>query len=38
MDHDTAAFAVQTIRRWWHEISRVRYPDAKRLLITGPRT
>ena len=35
MDHDTAAFAVQTIRRWWHEIGRIRYPDAKRLSITA---
>ncbi len=29
MDHDTAEFAVQTIRRWWYEIGRIRYPDAK---------
>ena len=29
MDHDTAAFAVQTIRRWWQEIGRIRYPEAK---------
>jgi Rhodopirellula transposase DDE domain len=35
MDHDTAAFAVQTIRRWWEEIGRVRYPHAERLLITA---
>src|SRR6201995_484586 len=35
MDHDTAAFAVQTIRRWWHEIGHVRYPGAKRLVITA---
>lgn len=35
MDHDTAAFAVQTIRHWWHEIGRPRYPRAKRLLITA---
>jgi hypothetical protein len=35
MDHDTTAFAVQTIRRWWHEIGRSRYPDAERLLITA---
>jgi hypothetical protein len=34
-DHDTAAFAVQTIRRWWHEIGHVRYPGAKRLVITA---
>lgn len=35
VDHDTAAFAVQTIRRWWQEIGRVRYPNAERLLITA---
>jgi transposase len=35
VDHDTAAFAVQTIRRWWHDIGCKRYPDAKRLTITA---
>ena len=35
MDHDTSAFAVQTIRRWWQEIGRARYPNATRLLITA---
>ena len=35
IDHDTAAFAVQTIRRWWQEVGRVRYPKAKRLVITA---
>jgi len=35
IDNDTAAFAVQTIRRWWREVGRVRYPLAKRLLITA---
>jgi hypothetical protein len=34
MNHDTSAFAVQTVRRWWQEIGRVRYPDAKCLTIT----
>ena len=34
-DHDTAAFAVQTIRRWWHEVGRLRYPRATRLTITA---
>jgi hypothetical protein len=34
MNHDTAVFAVQTIRRWWQDIGRWRYPDAKRLTIT----
>ena len=33
--HDTAAFAVQTIRRWWQEIGRTRYREATRLVITA---
>ena len=33
--HDTAAFAVQTIRRWWQEIGRARYPEATQLVITA---
>jgi transposase len=33
IDHDTAAFAVATIRRWWHSTGRARYPRARRLLI-----
>jgi hypothetical protein len=35
IDNDTAAFAVQTIRRWWQDVGGVRYPLAKRLLITA---
>jgi transposase len=35
IDHDTAAFAVQTIRTWWHELGRQRYPGARRLTITA---
>jgi len=35
MNHDTAAFAVQTIRRWWTEIGSTRYPEATRLVITA---
>jgi hypothetical protein len=35
MNHDTSAFAVQTIRRWWDEIGRARYPRARRLVITA---
>jgi hypothetical protein len=31
--HDTSAFAVQTLRRWWDTIGRHRYPAADRLLI-----
>jgi Rhodopirellula transposase DDE domain len=34
-DHDTAAFAVNTIRRWWQELGRARYPGATRLLVTA---
>jgi len=32
-DHDTAAFAVQTIRTWWQKAGRPAYPAATRLLI-----
>jgi hypothetical protein len=34
-DHDTAAFAVESIRRWWHDQGRNTYPGATRLLITA---
>ncbi|MGW2206874.1 ISAzo13 family transposase [Streptomyces sp. NPDC001774] len=34
-DHDTAAFAVASIRRWWQARGRLDYPDATRLLITA---
>jgi hypothetical protein len=34
-DADTAAFAVATIRRWWEQMGRIRYPKATRLLITA---
>ena len=34
-DHDTAAFAVQTIRRWWHVVGYPTYPNAKELFITA---
>ncbi len=32
-DHDTAAFAVQTIRRWLDQIGKHAYPDAEKLLV-----
>jgi len=32
---DTATFAVESIRRWWNQMGRVRFPDADRLLITA---
>ena len=35
VDHDTAAFAVESIRRWWRWMGRKSYPRAKRLLITA---
>jgi hypothetical protein len=35
MNNDTAAFAVQTIRRWWQEAGRIHYPLATRLTITA---
>jgi hypothetical protein len=35
IDHDTAAFAVNSIRRWWQELGRTRYPGATRLLVTA---
>ena len=34
-DHDTSAFAVQTIRRWWFTMGCERYPEAKELTITA---
>ena len=34
-DHDTAAFAVESIRRWWHSMGEALYPRATRLLITA---
>jgi len=35
VDHDTAAFAVETVRRWWRHMGSQVYPKAKRLLITA---
>jgi hypothetical protein len=34
-DHDTSAFAVNTIRSWWTSMGRTAYPHATRLLITA---
>ena len=31
---DTAAFAVESIRHWWHHLGKERYPEARKLLIT----
>ena len=35
VDHDTAAFAVESIRRWWRSMGQPLYPHAHRLLITA---
>ena len=35
VDHDTAEFAVESIRRWWRWMGRRSYPKAKRVLITA---
>jgi len=35
VDHDTAAFAVQTIRHWWRRLGRKAYPRARSLLVTA---
>jgi len=34
-DHDTAAFAVESVRRWWSARGSQDYPGARRLLITA---
>jgi len=35
ISHDTAAFAVESIRRWWQRLGQARYPQARHLLITA---
>ena len=35
IDHDTARFAVEAIRRWWHKMGSARYRNARKLLITA---
>jgi hypothetical protein len=34
-DHDTAVFAVESIRRWWRQVGADTYPTARRLLVTA---
>jgi hypothetical protein len=34
-DHDTSAFAVESVRRWWHTMGHKAYPEARKLLITA---
>jgi len=35
IDHDTATFAVESIRRWWYSMGQPLYPEARQLLITA---
>ena len=35
MDHDTARFAAEAIRRWWRKMGVKSYPDAQEVLITA---
>ncbi len=35
IDHDTAEFATESIRRWWHRMGMRAYPHAKSLLVTA---
>ena len=35
-DHDTAVFAVASIRQWWETLGQATYPRATWLLITAP--
>jgi Rhodopirellula transposase DDE domain len=32
---DTAAFAVESVRRWWQRLGKSRYPATKRLHLTA---
>jgi hypothetical protein len=35
VDHDTAEFAVETLRRWWEKMGRLRYSTATELLVNA---
>jgi len=35
IDHDTAEFAVESIRRWWQQSGKALYPEKRKLLITA---
>lgn len=35
IDHDTATFAVESIRRWWNAVGKKLYPGKKEILITS---
>ncbi len=34
-DHNTAEFAVESVRRWWHKEGKASYPQAKHIMITA---
>jgi hypothetical protein len=35
IDHETSAFAVNTLRTWWNAMGKARYPKARRLMLTA---
>lgn len=35
IDHEAAAFAVESIRRWWNEVGKQQYPQARQILISA---
>ena len=35
IDHETAEFAVESVRRWWKSCGKRLYPEAHELLITA---
>jgi hypothetical protein len=35
VDHDTASFAVETVRRWWQQMGKPLYPQAEELLVVA---
>jgi transposase len=35
IDHDTSVFAVATIDKWWQQLGKEKYPDARQILITA---
>lgn len=35
VDHDTSVFAVGTIEKWWWNMGKIKYPNARRILITA---
>jgi hypothetical protein len=35
IDHDTSVFAVATIKKWWQQMGKDKYPNTRRILITA---